>query len=253
MTVTRPALRYFGGKYRLAPWIIENFPEHLCYVEPFGGGMGVMLRKQPSYHDVYNDLDGEVVNFFRVLRERPEELIRAIALTPFSREEQRAAFEVVGNELERARRLYVRSWQSHGGGRGQWQQGWRYEVTNHRNRHVISDWNRVDSLWEIVARLKEIQFECDDAIRVIERFDGPETLFYLDPPYLAETRSIRWRSKAYVHEIDDDYHRRLAELLSKMQGMAVISGYAAGLYDELYAGWVRKEKVVTTDFQSKTV
>ncbi len=227
--ITRPALRYYGSKYRLAPWIIGHFPAHLCYVEPFGGGGSVILRKTPSYHDVYNDLDGEVVNFFRVLRERPDELLRAIELTPFSRTEQRAAYNIQGDELERARQLYVRCWQTHGGGRTQWQAGWRYEKTDHRHRKLINDWNRIDSLWPIVERLKIIQIECDDALKVIQRFDTPDTLFYLDPPYIAEIRSRRWRKDAYAVEIDEDYHRKLGEILNSIQGMAIISGGATPL------------------------
>src|SRR5574343_303278 len=103
--ITRPALRYFGGKFRLAPWIISQFPPHTVYVEPFGGGGSVLLRKLPAYHEVYNDLDGDVVNFFRVLREQPDELLRAIDLTPYSREEQRQAFDANDepSSLDRAR------------------------------------------------------------------------------------------------------------------------------------------------------
>jgi len=204
--VTRPALRYFGGKFRLAPWIIQQFPVHTCYVEPFGGAMGILLRKEPSVFEVYNDLDGEVVNFFKVLRDHPDELLRAIELTPYSREEQKLAFEPTDGlpDLERARRLYVRCWQSHGGGRTQWHTGWRYQVNNTRGRSTLVDWDQTDHLWAIVNRLKLVQIECDDAIRIIERYDRPDTLFYVDPPYLMSTRSIRWGKKAYTCELDED-------------------------------------------------
>lgn len=113
---TRPALRYFGGKWRLAPWIISHFPEHTCYVEPFAGGASVLLRKPESKVEVLNDLDGEVVNFWRVLREQTEAFIRAVELTPFSREEASLAYQVADDPLERARRLFIRSWQQRGGG-----------------------------------------------------------------------------------------------------------------------------------------
>ena len=113
--VTRPPIRYHGGKFRIASWVISHFPAHECYVEPFGGGAGVLLQKTPAPFEVLNDLDGEVVNFFRVLRERPGELVRVIQLTPWSREEQRLSFEPASDPLERARRFYVRSWQTHGG------------------------------------------------------------------------------------------------------------------------------------------
>lgn len=112
---TRPALRYFGGKWRLAPWIISHFPEHTCYVEPFAGGASVLLRKPESKVEVLNDLDGEVVNFWRVLREQTEAFIRAVELTPFSREEASLAYQVADDPLERARRLFIRSWQQRGG------------------------------------------------------------------------------------------------------------------------------------------
>ncbi len=246
--VTRPALRYFGAKFRLAPWIISHFPSHVAYVEPFGGGAGVLLRKAPAPFEIYNDLDGEVVNFFRMLRERSADLLQAIRLTPYSREEQQLAFEASGDPLERARRLYIRCWQSQGGGRTQWRTGWRYQMTMTRGKSLLADWNQVDSLWPIVMRLKQVQIECDDAIRVIQRFDRPGTLFYMDPPYVASTRSIRWRDKAYHCEIDDAYHRRLAETLRGIQGMAVVSGHPSGMYEELYAGWRKAQRRVPTDF-----
>lgn len=253
--ITRPALRYFGAKFRLAPWIIGQFPPHTCYVEPFGGAGGVLLRKEPSLYEVYNDLDGEVVNFFRMLREHPEDLVRAIHLTPYSREEQRLSFEPTDglSDLERARRLYVRCWQTHGGGRTQWQSGWRYQVTNKRGKSQLADWNQTDHLEAIIQRLKSVQIEHDDAIRVIERFDSADTLFYVDPPYLASTRSVRWRDKAYTCELDEEYHHNLASALNRIQGMALVSGKPSGLYDELYTGWRVIQKTIPTDFQSRSV
>lgn len=253
--IIRPALRYFGGKFRLAPWVIAHFPEHLCYVEPFGGAMGVLLRKDPATFEVYNDLDGEVVNFFRMLREQPDELIRLITFTPYSRFEQSLSFEPTDelSDLERARRLYVRCWQSHGGGRTQWRTGWRYQVGNARGRSTLVDWNQTDHLWPIVNRLKAVQIENDDALRVIKRFDRPETLFYVDPPYLMSTRSIRWGKKAYTCEVDDDYHRQLGEALGSIQGMALVSGKPSPMYEELFAGWRRVQRTTPTDFNSFTV
>lgn len=209
--------------------------------------------------EIYNDLDGAVVNFFRVLRDRPEELLRAISLTPYSREEQLLSFEE-GEEVdpvERARRLYVRCWQSHGGGRTQWRTGWRYQVNNTRGRSVLSDWNEAANLNShldaIVTRLKKVQIENDDAMRVIQRFDRPDTLFYVDPPYLATTRSKRWRLKAYSFEIDEGYHRRLAENLNTIKGMAIMSGKPSDLYEELYQGWEKVQRTCPTDFQARTV
>jgi DNA adenine methylase len=254
MTVNRPALRYFGGKFRLAPWIIGFFPEHLTYVEPFGGGGSVLLCKEPSYNEVYNDLDSELVNFFRVLRERTEEFIQAVQLTPYSREEQHLAFDPTDgvDDFERARRLYVRSWQSHGGGRTQWRTGWRYEKRDKRGTRVIDDWNKVKHLEAVVNRLKNVQIENDDATRVIKRFDTPQTLFYLDPPYLPSTRSIRWRKKAYAVEMTEEEHVAFIETIKNVQGMVVISGKPSKLYEEMLAGWSKSQRVARTDFQSST-
>lgn len=251
--IERPALRYFGGKFRLAPWIIKNFPPHLTYVEPYGGGGSVLLRKKPSYHEVYNDLDGEVVNFFRVLRERTDEFIKAIELTPYAREEQVYSFIPADDEFERARRLYVRAWQSHGGGRTQWRTGWRYEKNDTRGSKMTDDWNKIDYLFAIAKRLKTVQIENDDAVSVIKRFDDSRTLFYLDPPYLPTTRSMRWRKKAYTFELTEQDHIALAELLNGIEGMVILSGHPSDLYDELYAGWRKVSKSTTTDFQSRTI
>lgn len=253
-SVRRPPLRYHGSKWRMAPWIIPHFPPHICYVEPFGGGAGVIVRKTAACHDVYNDLDSEVVNFFRMLRDRSEELIEQIELTPYSREELDASFTIEpdDDEIERARKLYLRCWQSLGGGRTRARAGWRFQKNYDRQASVVSQWNRINSLRSIVRRLKEIQIEHKDAFEVIERFDTPETLFYLDPPYLPATRSERWGTRAYQHELEPEDHERLAELLHGIEGMAIISHYPCEAYDELYPGWRRAEKTVMTDWLNKS-
>lgn len=248
--LARPALRYHGGKWVLAPWIIEHLPAgHECYVEPFGGAASVLLRKRPSPIEVYNDLDGEVVNFFRVLRDRTEELVRAVALTPYAREEQQEAYQVEGiDDLERARRFFVLAWQSRGANRGNWRTGWRYMRTlTLRGQTPTDDWRDAERLFEVAARWREVCIEHDDAVAVIERFDAPGTLFYCDPPYVRSSRSMRWGENAYRHEMTDDDHRRLAESLTTAAGMVVISGYRSALYDELYAGWSRVERTTNTD------
>jgi len=247
-------LRYYGAKWRLAPFIISLFPDHECYVEPFGGAAGVLLRKQPSALEVYNDLDGEVVNFFRVLRERPADLIWLIESTPWSREEQRLSFEPCENSLERARRLYVRSWQTRGGPRTQRNSGWRYARRGNGQvpPNVTKLWNQVDHLWYFVNRLKRVQIDCDDALAVIERFDSPTTLFYLDPPYLPKVRRERWRKHAYQHEMAEEDHVRLADLLCALDGMAIISGYPSELYDELYASWHTETRSSVNELSLRT-
>lgn len=241
--VTRSALRYYGGKWRLGAWILQHFPPHTCYVEPYGGAASVLLQKEPARFECLNDLDGEVVNFFRVVRDQPDEFRRQVELTPYARAEVVAACEesqsAEASDLERARRLYVRAWQSIHGAPARGQMGWRYERAAGRgwSRTVVDAWNETEGLLAIAARLKGVQVECDDALRVIRRFDAPDTLFYVDPPYPAETRSERWATAAYKHELAEADHRRLAELLRGVQGMVVLSGYACPLYAALYGDW----------------
>lgn len=248
ITVERPAIRYYGGKWRIGNWIAEQFPPHKCYVEPFCGGASVLLQKTPAWVEVMNDLNSEVIAFFDCLRDSPAELIRAIYFTPYSREELMRAREPApaGNLLEIARRFYIRQWQSFGSGVGKSSTGWRYQVGNggETRANAVGSWNRTEHLWAVAERLKMVQIEHDDAFKVIARFDGPETLFYVDPPYVHETRYHRSPSKGYKYEMTDDDHRRLAALLKGVRGMVVLSGYPSGLYDELYPGWRRLDREV---------
>jgi DNA adenine methylase len=248
--VTRPVLRWHGGKFRIAPWIIKHFPEHLCYVEPYGGAASVLLRKPASKIEVLNDADQRLIGFFHTLRERHDELVRAIRLTPYARVEFENAFEVADDPVEDARRVFVLCWQGRSRGLGEWRTGWRYEVNGRRNARAVDDF-RPDHLAAVVQRLKSVQIECGDAAAVIDRYDSPHTLFYIDPPYVWETRSKRTSKigARYAVEMDDQAHRALAERLHGLQGMVVLSGYPSPLYAELYeaAGWVRSDRTCLTD------
>lgn len=244
----RPALRYFGGKWLLSDWIMSFFPPHACYVEPFMGGGSVLLRKPRSRHEVANDLDGEVVNFFRVLRDRPDDIARAVALTPFARAELDVAYEPCEDELERARRLFVRSWQGRGGPRTQWRSGWRFSRSeNADSGYRVAD---VENLLAVAERLSGVQIDNGDAIKVIQRFDAPETLIYCDPPYLLDVRGSRWGSKAYKHEMTDADHVRLAEVLRACVGMVIVSGYDSPLYADLFPGWKTAHRASRKDVGS---
>jgi len=252
VSISHPALRYTGSKWKIASWIMAQFPPHTAYVEPFCGGAAVLLRKPPSLFEVINDLNREVVNFFEVLRTRPAELVAAIDLTPYAREEHRQAYrkDETFDPLERARRFYVRSRQSFGTGEARWNTGWRTQHTNNRGKRIVDEWNHTDHLWAVARRLKEVMIECDDALKIFKRFDARETLFYVDPPYLAETR---YQTEHYRHEMDDEDHRRLAETLQGLQGMVVVSGYPSPLYDDLYAGWRTLETSVQTNGKGSRV
>lgn len=238
MTISSPPLRYTGGKWNLAPWIIGKFPTHTCYVEPFCGGASVLLRKKPSTAEVINDLNGDILNFFDALRDHTQCLIRAIELTPHSRAElERAQFQS-DDSIENARRFYIRSRQSFMSGESSNKPAWRFEINVHK---LIDGWNKTSHLWDIASRLKHVQLECDKAENVISRFDDVDTLFYVDPPYVHSTRTA---SNDYAFEMSDDEHKALAKQLNSIAGMVVLSGYDSELYRNLYPNW-RIESIET--------
>jgi DNA adenine methylase len=242
--VHRPALRYFGGKWNLAPWVISYFPQHDCYVEPFGGAASVLLRKPPAPIEVYNDLDGRIVNFFKVLRERPDDLINAINLTPYSRREFQLAIDPAWDPLEDARRVAVIAGQSNRGMGTIDPGGWRWMKNLSRVQTPAHDWTQIEHLYKIAERFRGVQVENDTARAVIERYDTPRTLFYVDPPYLGSTRSLRWQGDAYNCEMTDDDHHDLASILHQVEGNVILSGYPSELYDNLYRDWIRVDRIV---------
>lgn len=247
-----PPVRWMGSKWQLADWLIEQMPPHACYVEPFAGGASVFFRKEQSGVEVLNDLNGDVVNFFRILREQPEDLIHLIDLTPFSRSEFEASFEPSDDALESARRFYVRSWQAFGGGGLEKPTGWRYQLNNDsRGTPITGEWSRMTGLLKGAKRLKQALIESADALEIIERYDTPKTLFYVDPPYVLKARQRT--QKRYVHEMTDADHIALAQALHQVQGMVMLSGYKSPLYDELYGDWHISTKTSTTNGNSTSV
>lgn len=255
MAPTRPLLRWHGGKWMLAPWIIGHFPKHRTYVEPFGGAASVLLRKERSYAEVWNDLDGELVNLFRVLRDprMSARLVEALRLTPFAREEFNGAYKSSRNRVERARRLVVRSFMGFGsdGASGMYRTGFRAN-SNRSGTTPARDWiNYPDALDAIADRLRGVVLESRPALEVVRQHDGPDTLHYLDPPYLPETRRrVNRRSDnggTYRHELTVDDHVELLAAIQGLEGMVVLSGYPAPLYDEALAGWRRVERDALAD------
>lgn len=235
------AFGWYGGKYSHLDWLLPLLPSAQHYCEPFGGSAAVLINREPSPVETYNDLDGEVVNFFRVLREQKDALIQQIGLTPFSREElERAAVEPTEglSELERARRFYVRARQVRTGLAQTASVGrWAHCLLTSRAgmAGAVSRWlGAVEDLSLIAQRLLRVQIEHAPAIEVIKRFDSPQTLFYCDPPYPHDSRGD---SKAYRHEMTDMQHRALARVLRACQGRVAVSSYRCPLNDEIYAGW----------------
>ena len=238
-----PALRYHGGKYRLAPWIMGFFPAHECYVEPFGGAAGVLLQKPRSYAEVYNDLDADLVNFFRVLRdpETREKLTEALVLTPYSRDDFELAFKTTDDPVERARRTAIRAQMGFGSaGSTKGMTGLRIDS---RREYATSMhlWERYpDSIRFVGERFAGVLIENRPAIRVMLQHDAPTTLHYVDPPYLHSTRDKSATSRNYYkHEMTDEEHFELIEKLKALSGYVVLSGYENNMYDRHLDRWVK--------------
>ncbi len=237
------AFGWYGGKFSHLGWLLPLLPKCHHYCEPFAGSAAVLLNRETSPVETYNDIDGEVVNFFRVLRDEPHKLRRLIGLTPFSREELAIAVSHNGDnisDVERARRFYVRARQARTGlaqtaSLGRWANC--KDTSRAGMSGAVSRWlGSVDQLPEITLRLLRVQFENRPAEEVIKLYDGPRTLFYCDPPYVHSTRGD---SKAYGFEMVDLDHESLAEVLSGCKGMAAVSGYRCDLMDTAYKGWKR--------------
>lgn len=238
---TRPLLRWHGGKWLLAPWIIQHMPPHRVYVEPFGGAASVLMRKPRSYAEVYNDLDDEVVNLFRVLRsDQAEHLVAALRLTPFASSEFFSAYQPTDDATERARRLVVRSFMGFRSNAVHKKSGFRSN-SNRSGTTPARDWlNYPDQLGAIIERLRGVTITSRDACEVMAAHDGPETLHYVDPPYVFSTRADS--AADYAHELTDDQHRHLLASLRDLKGRVMLSGYPSDLYDETLSDWRRLER-----------
>lgn len=239
--VESPALRYHGAKFRLAPWVMQFFPDHRVYVEPFGGAAGVLLQKPRSYAEVYNDLDDDIANFFRVLRdpEQAEQLIQLLHLTPYARSEFDLSYEDCTDPVERARRTAVRAGMGFGSaGATKGVTGFRIDTARPYGtaQHL---WTRYPGqLPAVIERLQGVLIENRPAIEVMQQHDTPDTLHFVDPPYVFGTRSLRNVVQGcYRHEMTNEQHMELLCVLKNLQGMVVLSGYASELYERELADW----------------
>lgn len=240
----RPLLRWHGGKWMLGPWIVEQFPAHKRYVEPYCGAASCLLRKRRAFTEVINDLDGELVNVFACARDHGEQLARAVALTPFARQEFELAYEPTPDPVEAARRTTCRSFMGFGSDATSSSHSTGFRGLSERSGTTPAhDWaNYPDALRAFVERLRGVVIERKPALEVIRKYDGDGALFYVDPPYVHSTRTRVDAARGYQHEMTDEDHRALAELLRKVEGAVVLSGYHSELYDELYGSWERIEK-----------
>lgn len=240
----RPPMPYFGSKQNLAERIVDLFPPHDHYVEPFAGVLSVLLAKPRSRMETVNDLDGDLMCFWQVLRDRPGDLARVCALTPHARAEHQAAYDLDGCEdLERARRVWVLL--SQGRGSTLRRTGWRFYRNPAGSTYSMPDYlgAYVQRMLPAAERLAGVSLECRDATDVIASYgQHPGALLYVDPPYLGTTRAANYR-----HELTSETeHRDLAEALDACKATVVLSGYPSPLYDDLYANWHRTDLAAWT-------
>lgn len=244
--VVKPPFAYYGGKTTLAPVIADLLPAHEHYVEPFAGSLAVLLAKKPSRAETVNDLDGDLVTFWRVLRDRPEELERVCALTPHSRAEFELSKDLdCGDDLERARRVWVRLTQSRS--QSMKSTGWKFSKNPLARTINLSYFvNRIDVC---AARLSAVSIESRDALNLIRDYGSePSACLYVDPPYLGSTRATNYR----VEMTADDAHVALADALNECKASVVLSGYDAPLYAELFDGWHRLDLKAPTTLSGDT-
>jgi DNA adenine methylase len=236
----KPPMPYFGGKITLGPTIAGLFPEHGHYVEPYGGSLAVLLAKPRTKYETVNDIDAELMTFWRVLRDQPQELARACALTPHARTEHVQSYErpIGVPDLEVARRVWIQLTQGRAGIRRS--TGWRHYVKP-VGTAPMPDYldGYVDRIYACAERLHGVSLECRPALDLIERYGRePSVLLYVDPPYLGDTRS----SGSYLHEMSSEQeHRDLAAALDACLATVIVSGYPSGLYESLYGRWQRLE------------
>ena len=229
-------LNYPGAKWGMAKEIIALMPKHRSYVEPFFGSGAVLFNKPHSAIETVNDIDGDIVNFFRVLRERPDELAQAISLTPYARDVFNDAHENRGtDDFDRAYRFAIRSKMGHGFKTYQ-KTGFKIDVYARERSYCVSCWNRLPAdLAEAAERLKQVQIENKPALEVIRKFNHDNVLIYADPPYLLDTRG----GKQYRHEMTEQDHVELLDALKQHRGFVILSGYPSEMYDRELAGWAQ--------------
>lgn len=243
-------IKYPGSKWGIADWIIDRFPEHHSYLEPFFGNGAVLFNKRRSNIETVNDLDGNVVNLFECIRRDPERLAHDIYYTPYARQVYDSAFcaDLPDDPYERAVAFYIRLNMGHGFRTNGEKVGWKNDVQGRERAYAAREWCILpDRILQAAERLRGVQIECMDAVKLIQRFNNPKVLIYCDPPYVLSTR----HGKQYRCEMDNDQHEQLLDALMEHDGPVVLSGYDSGLYNDRLAGWHREERTAYSQIASK--
>lgn len=230
----RTLLKYPGAKWGMAKEIVALMPPHRSYVEPFFGSGAVLFNKPPSAIETVNDIDGDIVNFFKVLREQPEKLADYIAMTPYSRAVFDDAHENRGtSDFERAYKFAIRSKMGHGFKTYQ-KTGFKIDIHARENSYAVNCWNRLPGdMLDAAERLKSVQIENRPALDLIRKFNHDNVLIYADPPYLLNTRG----GKQYRYEMTEQDHLDLLDALKQHKGTVILSGYPSEMYDRELVGW----------------
>lgn len=228
----KTVLKYPGAKNRIANWICEYIPNHDVYVEPYAGSLAILFNKEPCHIETVNDLDNEIVNYFRVLRDNEAELEKLISLTPYSRVEYEMAYEKCDNDIERARRFCVRCWMGFGCG-NLYKNGFKSGQQT-KSPNPAKAWDKLPETMKIASeRLKFVQIECLPAVELIDRYDTKDVFMYIDPPYLHGIR----KNYLYKYEMEDYQHEELLKILVKHPGKILLSGYENEMYNGYLSGW----------------
>lgn len=241
----RQVLKYAGSKWNIAKQLAGLIPPHHSYVEPFFGSGAVLFNKQPSDIEMINDLDSNVVNLFRCIRDDSEKLAGMVMTTPFSRETYEDTYKLDIWEImmpdepfHKALRFLIQCWQGHGFRTNGYKVGWKNDVQGRERMYALWNWYRLPEwIVEIAERLRTVQIENRPAREVIERFNYDNVFMYIDPPYLLGTRA----GKQYKHEMTDSDHEELLKSLLQNKAKIMISGYESDLYNDYLTGWKKRQ------------
>ena len=242
-------IKYPGSKWSIAGWIVNFFPEHHSYLEPFFGSGAVLFNKPRSNIETVNDLDGDVVNLFEWIKKDPEKLAHEIYWTPYARQAYEDAFALVPEDsLQKAVNFYIKLNMGHGFRTNGEKVGWKNDVQGRERAYAALDWKHLPGkIMEAAERLRGVQIENRPALDVIARFNFPSVLVYLDPPYVLSTR----HGKQYKHEMDDTGHNELMDVALAHRGPLLISGYDNEIYNDRLRGWYKEEIICYSQISSK--
>lgn len=245
----KTVVKYPGSKWGIAKWIISHFPEHHSYLEAFFGSGAVLFNKPRSNIETVNDLDGNVVNLFEWIKRDPEKLAHEIYYTPYARQVYEDVYTAVPEDsLQKAVNFYIRLNMGYGFRTNGEKVGWKNDIQGREKAYAAKDWTSLpEKIMQASERLRGVQIECRPAVEIIKRFNYPNVLVYLDPPYVLSTR----HGKQYRCEMDDPGHEELIDTAKAHKGPVLISGYDSDLYNDLLKDWYREEITCYTQSVSK--